>query len=142
MRTALKHLPEKDPNRAALYVDLGEMLMKQGGRMAEGRLSSAGGRGRTIAVHGPDFWRTGVALSARGAWHLARRDQEHARADLERAWTLLSARPADDPTPQDDPRPARGAFTGGGRCVASENKYRSLRNQPAPAPAPAPTPTS
>ena len=96
MRTALKHLPEKDANRAGLYVDLGEMLMRQG-RMAEAGEILQQGVDLTIAVQGPDSWRTGAALSARGAWHLTRVEHAQARADLERAWTLLNPRPADDP---------------------------------------------
>jgi len=92
-------LTAKDPNRAALCVDLGELLLRQK------RLDEAGplieeGVELNVAALGERHWRTGAALSARGGWHLAHGDVARAKADLERAWPALEPRPAADPRRQ------------------------------------------
>ena len=95
MRTALPRLTMKDPNRAALCVELGELLMSQK-RLPEAGTLIQEGLDLSAALHGPDHWRTEGARSARGAWHLARGEYDRAGEDLHKAWEVLSRQPADD----------------------------------------------
>jgi tetratricopeptide (TPR) repeat protein len=95
MRTALERMSEEDPNRAALCIDLGELLLGQG-RLAEAGPIVEDAVRLSALTQGEDHWRTGAARSARGAWHLARGRLDRAAEDLERAWAALEPRPEDD----------------------------------------------
>ncbi len=96
MRTAFPRMAEKDPNRAALCVELGELLMGQG-RLAEAGTLLQQGLDLSASLHGADHWRTAAARSARGGWRLARKEYDQAGDDLSQAWSVLSKQPADDP---------------------------------------------
>jgi tetratricopeptide (TPR) repeat protein len=96
MRTALPRLTEKDPNRAALCVELGELLLGDG-RLAEAGKLIQEGFDLSAAIHGPNHWRTEGARSARGAWRMALGEHDLAAEDLLAAWAVLSQQPPDDP---------------------------------------------
>ncbi|MGH9869525.1 MAG: tetratricopeptide repeat protein [Candidatus Polarisedimenticolia bacterium] len=95
MRVALPRMAEKDPNRAALCVELGELLLTRG-KLAEAGTLIQQGLDLSVAIHGADFWRTAAARSARGAWRLARKEHALAGEDLQQSWTVLSKQPIDD----------------------------------------------
>ncbi len=95
MRRAIPDIPDTDSNLAALYLDLGEMLLLQN-RLVEARALLEDAVTLHAKVDGPEHWRTAAARSARGEWRERTGDRTGAEDDLVFAWTVLSPRPPDD----------------------------------------------
>ncbi|HEX5042515.1 MAG TPA: serine/threonine-protein kinase [Candidatus Polarisedimenticolaceae bacterium] len=96
MRQSMPDIPESDSNRAALSLDLGEMLLQED-RLDEARPLIEDAVRLHAAVDGPDHWRTAAARSGRGACRARSGDLAGAEDDLGAAWAVLRERPEDDP---------------------------------------------